>query len=208
MPKPEIAIRVDTREIQAAVRRFKSIAQRQYPFAVARALTQTAKDASDAVGRQMGGSFKVRNRGIKRAVTFEAAKKRDTPPTAFVGTRPWADFLTLHAEGGVRKPKGAHRIAIPTRIVKRKSSGRVVQRFQPRTLRRRKGFQAEELEQERRIAVRGKRLRSKLGIYFLVRRRVKIRKRWKFREQVQKSAALTFPGRFKASLRKAIESAR
>lgn len=208
MPKPEIGITVDARELRRAAKRFGSLGRSQLPFATAKALTQTAKDARDAVQRQLPQSFEVRNRGLKRAITFQGAKKRDDPQTAYVGTRPWADFLTLHAIGGVKRGQRGHRLAIPTRVVRRTASGRVRKSQKPRVLRSRRGFAQKEVEGPRgQIAVRTKRNRGR-AIFFILRRRARIRKSWPFETQVQKSVRVFFPMRFRRALRDAVATAK
>lgn len=113
--------------------RHASIAK-QLPFAIAKALTQTAKDAQSAILGELPQKFTIRgtwsNPKNKYGVKIKPATK--TKQTAEVGTN--ADWLKLQETGGVKTPKGEN-IAIPTANVRR-TKRQIIQRSQrPRALR-------------------------------------------------------------------------
>jgi hypothetical protein len=205
VPKPALGVRIDTRELERQAKAFGDLAARQAPFAIARGLSELAKGGSVHVQRQLRRSFKVRNRGLTKAIAWNGARKNDAPPTAHVGVRPWAAFLRLQSEGGTKRGKHGHRIAIPTSLVKRGRGGRVKKPDKPRTLRAHKGLKKGELD-EGRIAV--KKRGKKRSIYFVLRASVKIKARWPFREQVFDHVRRNYGHTMTRSLRDALRTAR
>jgi len=207
-----VVLKVGTKDAKRASRAWKAMAKRQMPFAMSRALNDVAVDARRNVVQRFPRHFKVRRKNLgKAALWVRRSNKSQKPITAWVGTRQWAEFLTLHAVGGIKKAKRGHRLAIPTRIVKRTSTGRIRKADRPRTLRDKPGFQPKELAEKQRITVRPKRRRKrtgKLGIFFILRQRVKIRKRWPFRKEVKEVAARRIGPAFELRLRQAIKSAK
>lgn len=199
-----LRIKIDTRDLERKARALGELGARQAPFAIAATLTELAKGASVRVQRQLPKSFKVRNRGLKRAITYEGARKNDNPPTSYVGVRQWAAFLRLQALGGTKRGKRGHRIAVPTRLVKRTRSGRVRKADRPRTLRQHKALREDELDKGR---IRVVRRSAKRSIFFTLTSSVKIKARWPFRDQVEdhvrRHVGHTFDRRFAAALRTA-----
>lgn len=108
---------------------------KQMPFATARTLTQTAKDAQEEVLHTLPQTFTLRGVWIKPrnkfGIKIRPAKKRDLQ--AEIGTN--ADWLELHEEGGTKRPRGQH-IAIPTENVRRLKSGKISKRNRPRNVKR------------------------------------------------------------------------
>ena len=191
----------------------KRISKRQLPFATAAALTDTAKQAQDVVQGNLGRHFKLRNKGLKKAIAVKPADKRQARIHSIVGVRPWAKFLRLHALGGRKKSEKGHRVAIPTRIVQRTATGRIRKAQKPRRLRQRKGLSKRELAELQRIAVRGKRNAgvritakgtSTGGIFYLLRRSVRIRRTWPFQAEVVRTASANYLRNFRRRYKKAI----
>lgn len=107
---------------------------KQLPFAIAKGLTQTAKDAQSEILSELPNKFTIRgtwsNPRNKFGVKIKPATK--TKQTASVGTN--ADWLKLQETGGVKIPKGEN-IAIPTENVRR-TKRQIIQRSQrPKALR-------------------------------------------------------------------------
>ena len=207
-----VKLQIGTKDAKRASREWKAMAKRQMPFAISRAINDVAIDARRNVVQKFPRHFKVRRKNLaKSAIWVKRSHKNQKPITAIVGTRKWAEFLTLQAIGGTKKAKRGHRLTIPTRLVKRTSTGRIRKADKPRTLRDKPGFQAKELEEKQRITVRPKRRRKttgKLGIFSLLRKRVKIRKRWPIRREVKEVAARRIGPAFELRLRQAIKSAK
>lgn len=187
---------------------FREMARTQIPFATAVALTKLAQLGRDAGRTRLEAEFKVRSKRVPRGLSIERAEKRDWPnPKAIVGHRD--EFMLLHETGGFKKPqKGARRIAIPTRVVKRTTTGRIVKRHKPASLgsklEERPGrFGAKRLELTSRRARKDRR-----RILFLLRRRVRIEPRFRLRATVNGVAAAQYGPIFTRALDAAMRSAR
>lgn len=105
----------------------------QFRFALATALTATAKRAQAATLADIRGTFTIRNTWLNpsNAMGIKVLPASKADLSAAVATR--ADWLTLHEEGGTKRPTGAH-LAVPTRFVRR-SKRQIIQRSQrPRNL--------------------------------------------------------------------------
>lgn len=87
-----------------------STTRQQLPFATARALTWTVKDAQPVVRNKMGSQFTLRNRFTQQEVRFTAAKK--TNLSAEIGSSDRTGYMQRQQTGGVKTPRGRH-IAIP-----------------------------------------------------------------------------------------------
>ena len=159
----------------------------QLPFATAKSLTQTAQLARDHVRLNMRRHFTTRSKRPARGVTIQAAQKRDWPwQKARVGTRD--AFMAEHVTGKIRRPKKSKTLAVPTRLVKRTSTGKVRKAQKPRTILAKEGGHVES----RQVRLRRPRARGqakRVSIFFLLKREVKIRKRWPFQEEVNEKAA-------------------
>lgn len=200
-----IRVRVDVRNVATFRKRLETFARHELPFVQAAALTDTAKDAVSFLRQGLVEHFKVRNPGLKNGIRFQPASKTDRPPEAYVGTAPWAEFLTFHAIGGTKKGGKGHRIAIPTALVKRTATGRVSARQKPRTLRDSKGFIARELETLQRIAVKRGKKRDGRNIFFLLRSSARIRKRWPFHQEVEETVNARLPHHYLRRMEEALK---
>lgn len=180
MAGPELELRVDGSAVARVRRSLELFATDQLPFALAAALTDTAREARDFARERLGSHFKLHNRQLGQAVHYLPASKRAHPIEAAVVVRPWAGFLAEHAIGKVRRP-ARRAIAVPTRIVRRTSTGRVPASLKPRALGARKGFDPVAYRDLARIVVHRP---GKLGLFFFLKHSVKIRKDWPLREEV------------------------
>lgn len=200
-------IEIDTRELAAFARTLGDLAEKQMPFAVAAALTDTARQARDELRKNLPKHFKVRNPSVTRGIQYKPASKRDNPPTALVHTEPWAGFLTLHVTGGVKHARGG-RVAVPTRIVKRTGKGRIKKAQKPRPLRERKGLEEGKLAKGQ-VVVRGVRSAPKgLSIFYHLVRGARIRARWPLLQETEAVVKRELPANFKARMAHAVATAR
>lgn len=88
------------------------IQQQQLPYALARALTTTAKTARDEGGTALQLRFTLRNRWVMQNLRVEYARKQDIPPTALIHED--ADFMYAQEFGGIKIPhKGHNYMAVP-----------------------------------------------------------------------------------------------
>lgn len=108
---------------------------KQVEFAMASALTETAKRAQKESLKDIRQTFTVRNNwdSPSNAMGIKVLPASKGDLESAVVTR--ADWLTLHEEGGAKIPKGQH-IAVPTSNVRRTKRD-IIQRSQrPRNLKR------------------------------------------------------------------------
>ncbi len=99
------SIKVDISGALASLTRFR---QDQIPFATAKALTNTAQAARDAVRAKLPSQFRLRNDWTERGVTAEMATK--TRPVAFVVFDRW--YMYWQEVGRVRIARRNY-IAVP-----------------------------------------------------------------------------------------------
>ena len=103
-----VDIKVDFSEAKRMLAGIKE----QLPFAIAKALTDTAKDARQAVTAELPKVFDRPNPFTMRAIAFKPANKQTL--TAIVYIQPkQAEYLRLQLEGGTRLPR-ARALALST----------------------------------------------------------------------------------------------
>lgn len=83
--------------------------KRHVPFALARALTWTAKDAQGVVQEDLPSRYTLRNNWVKNGIRITPAKKDD--PQAVVGSL--EPFMRRQEEGGTKKARDHSRVAVP-----------------------------------------------------------------------------------------------
>lgn len=204
MTDPTVAVRINSAEAFKVARSLSFFASDQLPFALAAALTDTAREARDLARERLGRHFKLRNRALVQAIHYLPASKRDKQPAAAVVVRPWAEFLAEHAIGAHRVPR-RRAIAIPTRIVRRTASGRVPSSLKPRALGQRKGFDPREFEEKARVVVHRP---GKLGIYYLLRHGVRIKATWPIVAEVHELVRARFAINFQKRAHQALATRR
>lgn len=102
---PMIRIEAITRETYAAL---SKVEKEQFPFALAKTLTETAEGAVKAVRMQTRKVFELRSgnfipKGIRKQSAKKSDIKRDGVGTAVVFTQERiSGFMPIHEEGGVR----------------------------------------------------------------------------------------------------------
>jgi hypothetical protein len=104
------AINIRVTALTAETRRgLSDIQLEQFPYALAKTLTEIAKGATEAVRKRTREAFKLHGEFIPRGVSFTSAKKSDIRATGegttAVFTKPLiSGFMPIHEEGGVRTP--------------------------------------------------------------------------------------------------------
>lgn len=97
-----------------------NIQKEQIPYATSRALNDVAVDGQDSVVQAVTGIFNNRKRWWLRqqptGIKVKFSNKKNL--TARVHTS--AYFARIQSEGGTKKPKTAHNLAIPTELVPKK----------------------------------------------------------------------------------------
>lgn len=121
-------------EIMAANKMLERVGQKQLPFAFAYTLTLTAIDAQQEIIRQLPQRFTLRTGWWKPTTPlgfkFRKASKRWLE--AEIYTR--AYFMRHHEEGGIRRPKEAGSIAIPTTNIRKTKAQRITKANRPPAL--------------------------------------------------------------------------
>lgn len=144
-----VHIRVTALTAEAS-RALSALEKDQFPYALAKTLTEIASMAVRAVQARTRQAFKLHGEFIPRGIARTPAKKGDVKRlgigTTIVYTKPLiSGWMPVHEIGGVRTPEAksggqdkGRSLAIPARDVKSKSYrisvGRVRKRWQPVTL--------------------------------------------------------------------------
>ena len=200
-----IDFEIDTKSIKKTARWLDDVGKKQLPFAIALALTKTAKDVQTAELKHLHSRFTIRNRWPERgpyAVKITPATKKRMFSTVFTK----ADWMPLHETGGTKTPEGNH-LAIPTSNVKRGKAGKVSKGQRPRNLKR--SFVLETKSGQLGIWQRkGKGKRSEIKPMYWLEPRAKIDKAWEWFKVGSKTINKTFGDNFSKALDKALRSAR
>lgn len=192
--------------IPAFTRRLARIRRDQVPFATAQALTATAFDIrTRIVTRTYPSAFTVRNAGFPRTA-FRVIKARKRKPIATVFDRLGRSFLELQARGGTKRSRGGHRLAIPSRRIRRTGRGRIRTSQLPRNIVQRRRVYVGEVSR----AFEGiwRQTRGGLELLYSLLPSARIPKRFMFYEDAERQARTSFRRQFSKALVKAIRTAR
>jgi hypothetical protein len=137
-------------EMEDTLRALKQIAGDQWPFAMAKSLTDLAKRGRDGAQVRTRRAFDLKTEFIPRGITIKSAKKSDVKlrgtADAAVLTKPLvSEFMPIHEFSGVKTPgpyTGAHdsgkMLAIPGRDLRGRKyltgRGKVRKRWAPAEL--------------------------------------------------------------------------
>ncbi len=194
-------IRLDVKvDISGAIRKLGA-QQRQLPFAVAKALTATAKDAQRAVTAELPRVFDRPNPFTMRAIAIRSANKQNQKAVVYVREKQ-AQYLQLEVEGGVRRPRG-RALALPS-AVPRDAYGNVG-RTTARRLRARKDVFSGTVGG---IGGVWQRTPGRLVLLLAYESTARYTKRLPFVEIVQKTVDTRWPANLRASVDYAVRTAR
>lgn len=191
MSAGSIQITVDARAAEDASAWFKHLRRDQIPFATSKAINLTINDVRRAEIGQAFSRFKLRSKTMpQQAIKTEQSSKRQWPRIRGVVYVPEKfSFLLLQETGGIKRPKGSGRLAVPTRLVRLKARGGPVSRDRPGAVRRRKGafVGGERKDQIIHKAKRGPEWRQRLGIFYTLHDSAKIKPRFRFERTARKT---------------------
>ena len=206
MASPELRVEVASNADELR-RAFRQIAKDQVPFATALALTRLAQRGQEAGRDRLSSEFKLRSRWVRNGLRIKRAEKRDWPnPVAIVGHRD--EYMVLHETGGMKRARGGGRVLIPTRLVRRTSAGRIRKRQRPAVLGPKLQEQPGKFGARRLELMTRRARRDRRKILYLMRRRVRIRPRFRLTATVNGVAADHSGPIFEKALEAAIRSAR
>ena len=183
--------------------RLKALRENQLPFGIALAQTRTAIAARKAIQKNAFDRFKLKNRGFpKIAISIREAAKHDYPKSeALIFVKKTHAYLELQERGGIKKKIGK-RLAIPTRIVKKTAGGKIRAAQTVGKLRdKKKTF----VDKDAQVVWRTK--KRPIGIFYLLRRRARIKPVFRFEEVGTETIRAEYPAIFRKSLKHAIKTA-
>jgi hypothetical protein len=207
MPNPpNFSITLDGRDAKQTRLYLKAMRMNQLPFAIASAQTKTAVAARKAIQKDAFKRFKLKNKRFPRiAIHVKEAAKHDFPKSvAMIFVEKKHKYLALQERGGTKRSGSGHRLAIPTRLVRKTKGGKVMANNTVTKIRNRKETRVNEEAQ----TVSSRKKSGQGGIWYLLRRRAKIKPVFKFEDTGTAEIKRAYPGIFTKQLRKAIATAR
>lgn len=191
--------------IKQAVAKLQSITDaKQLPFAIARALTVTARDVQDEVRNNLTQRFTLRNNWVRQGIQIQRATKQNLESIVFSRDA----FLGLHELGGAKSPLGNY-LAVPTSLVRRTPKDMIRKADRPKSL----GDKVEIIEFRGRKWLALKRSRkgrnkTELRLMYLLVPRADIEPRLKLRDDGLRVSQAVFDRRLQESLELALRTAR
>lgn len=197
-----------TSNLRHITRNLDDFAKKRIPGVTAGALDDAAFAVrKEIVTRTYPESFTVRNKRFASAM-FRVGKASKSNLVATVSDVLGRDYMTMQAEGGIKRPRG-NNIAIPSRQIKRIGTGRVPKSKEPRNLLNGKGYRTKLRSGQPVIAQsvgRGKSKRQQ--VLYILEQSARIPKRFRFYEDGRRVAQKTFPRHFNARMARAIARAK
>jgi len=194
--------------ISAVTKALDAFGKRQIPFATSLALNDAAFAVrKEIVERTYPDSFTVRNKRFAGAM-FRVGKASKRNLTATVSDVLGRDYMTMQAEGGIKRPRGRN-IAIPSRQIKRTATGKVPMAKQPRNLLGGKGYRTTLRSGQPVIAENvGRGAAKRQRVLYLLEPTARIPKRFPFYERGRKVAQTSFARAFSKRFAQARRTAR
>ena len=194
-------------DITRGIKKLDNLEKKQLPFAMAKALTDTANDARDHyVDNILGQKYTLRGKWYKARTRFGFNVKKATKHdlTAVVYTR--ADWMRLHEKGGIKKPQSTH-LAIPTELIRRsKKTGKISKAMRPKqVMASGKGFIANKGGQKMIMRRRTKKIVEPI---YLLERQARIKPTMDFKRSITSVVRRKFPWQFNRAMRYAMATAR
>jgi hypothetical protein len=191
--------------IKQAVAKLQRITDaKQLPFAIARALTVTARDVQDEVRNNLAQRFTLRNNWVRQGIQIQRATKQNLEAMVFSRDA----FMGLQEVGGAKSPLGNY-LAVPTSLVRRTPKDMIRKADRPKSL----GNKAEVIEFMGRKWLALKRSRkgrnkNDLRLMYLLVPRADIEPRLKLRDDGLRVSQAVFQRRLQESLELALRTAR
>lgn len=199
-----IALEFDPRAFNRWLNR---VAQKQVPFATARALTWTAKDAQAAIRQKVQSSMILRRKWALSGIRIKAAQKRHGLNGMFaeVGSVDWFMADQLGETSNVRKPRSSRYRAIP-RKVRRTRASAIPRSKRPKALLSRSNVFVQERVKGRPAI--WQRQAKGLKLLYTLTPEQRITPVFSFNDAVAKLAADRFPRHWLRSMNEAVATAK
>ena len=179
-----------------------ALVAREIPFAIAVALTRTARDARQRLVAELPHHFQIRTPYTEKRLRFKAATKRDL--VAEVGHL--GDYMRLQAEGGRKLPR-KRAVGVPTAKLRQQSpSGTTTRNLWPSRLTRQGAF---TLPTRSGAMALYRRLQDgSLERLYVLAQAVDVQARWPFEETVEDVVRDRWPINFNEAMRQGVSRAR
>lgn len=198
----KISVKTD---IENALKKLQSITEaKQFRFAVAKALTQTAYDVQKEVRANMPNRFILRRQWIVQGMRVERATKQNLEAMVYTKDK----FMRLQESGGIKGPLRNY-LAIPTSMVKRTKTEIIRKSDRPAAL----GSKAEvvEVNGNKWLALKKPRKGAnsqRLRLLYLLVPRANLRERLGLGKDGMKVARANFGKNLRDALDQAVRTAR
>jgi hypothetical protein len=189
-----VRIRVSD-DVKRFTRDMDEAANRQIPFALARALTRTAQDAQGDVRSDLPHRFTIRNTWVSRGIRITPATK--AKPEAIVGSL--EPFMARQETGGTKRARSAHHVAVPVKA-KRNKRDLIPKGQRPAALKGKPGIFKIVTASGAGIMRREGKQRYPLQILYWLKSGVTVRPRFGFQETTADTVRKRFGLNFVASL--------
>lgn len=183
-------------DIERFTRNMDDGARRHVPFALARALTLTAKDAQGDVREDLPKRFTLRNKWVSNGIRITPATK--TSPEAIVGSV--EAFMERQETGGAKKARGGHRISVP----KTKPTKIIPRGQRPQAIRNRPKVFVVKTSSGAGIMRRQGKKRYPIQLLYWLKRGVKVKPSFGFQGTTGTTVTSRFGPRFVESLSQAM----
>ncbi len=215
-----LEIRSNTKEL---LRGLDDLQRSQFPFAVAAALTATAKAAQTSVRMRTRAVFKLHNDWIPRNIWLKPALKHDIIKhgiaEAVVYTSPLIPYMELQETGGVKTPYSSKKLAIPSYrfqktfgiIVKRGAvAGSIKSKWSPSSLLANdwRSFPSAYISKDGKAIYLRLRGRGHIMLAYVLLPAANIKARWQFVETAEKVFNRQFERQFLIWMHQAVSTAR
>jgi len=195
-----------TSDVERVIKAFDNLSTNQIPFALAKALTRTARDGQGDVRAELPKRFTLRNSWVEKGIRIKPANK--ALPVAEVGSL--EPFMERQETGGVRTPRSRRRIAVPTAGVKRSGRGMIPKGQRPAGLRGKPGVFLMRSKSGGGVGIVRRQGRERLPLQFLywLKAGVTIKPRFGFKETTGTTVSRRFGPNFVEALGEAMRTAR
>lgn len=188
----------------ASAERMLKGAKKQIPFAIAKALTNTAQDVQEEEGRELNRVFTIRSlwwkKNRKHGIKVKAARK--TKLVAHVHSS--AYWLVDHLKGAVRTPQHLHRAVPKSENIRRKKTGQAAKAWLPANI---KNKFIIKTGRNSLLFKWDKRKKQRELVYLLIPR-ARIKKRFDFYGVGKKTAKKTWKGNVQDAVKLALRTAK